>query len=179
MKRELTVVSLLLWVLLAVGPLTPTIAQAEGLTLTLRTDQATYQIGSQATVTLILRSATPMTGEIGAEALGCAWNIVMLDAAGTEVFNAREERVRDLEAPQCPAVAIFRNVPPPIVERATIPLKNTLRGGDPLSPGLYTIRAILEWFRTSAAAEAPGLGLGPQSVEMVIEITTPGDISKR
>lgn len=86
MKGKLTAVPLLLW-LLGVEPLTPTAAQAQGLTLALRTDQATYPMGSQATVILLLRSTTPMTGETTRDAPGCDWNIVILDATGTTVFS--------------------------------------------------------------------------------------------
>jgi len=87
MKGKLTVVPLLLWLLLGVEPLTPTAVQAQGLTLTLRTDQATYQVGSQATVTLLLRSTTPMTGETMRDAPGWDGNIVILDATGTTVCS--------------------------------------------------------------------------------------------
>jgi hypothetical protein len=162
MKRELTVVSLLIWVLLAEHQITPTAVQAEGLSLTLQMNQATYQVGSQATVTLILRSTTAITGVWGGGSLGCGWNIHILDESGSEVFTGGPP-----EGTACLLLPIRRDIPPPIVKRATIPLHNNRRGGgDPLPPGLYKVQGILNWFRD------PGCqGCGPQTAEVVIEIT--------
>lgn len=143
MPRELMVASLLLWGLLAVEPLTPTAAQAQEVALTLRTDQATYPVGSEAGVTLTLDATTAMTVAIGYEVLGCDWNVVMLEPTGAEVFNAREESLR--EGFECPAIAAFVKVPPSLVKQATIPLHNNLQAGDPLPPGRYTVRGLLRW----------------------------------
>lgn len=169
MQRKLTVAALLLWMLLTVALITPTAVQAQDVTLTLSTDQATYTVGSHATIALTLASTTPMSGEIGWDALGCDWNIVLLDATGTEVFNARQALFRKRAA--CPLVAAFTKVPPPIEKRATILLQNNLQAGDSLPPRLYTVRATLEWTRTSAAAGSRRSGLRSYSAEVIIEIT--------
>jgi len=88
MARQLAAVSLLLWVLLSVGPVTPTAARAGEVTLTLRTDQATYQMGSWATFTLTFDATTAMTVTMGGrDTLGCSWNLVILDATGTTVCS--------------------------------------------------------------------------------------------
>lgn len=111
MQRKLTVATLLLWMLLPAVPITLTPVQAQDVTLTLSADQATYPAGGHATVTLTLDAATAMRVRIGDETLGCDWNIVMLDATGTEVFDARARwrgrRVR------CRDIATLTHLPPP------------------------------------------------------------------
>ncbi|MGH8055649.1 MAG: hypothetical protein ACREOH_00220 [Candidatus Entotheonellia bacterium] len=172
MNRAISIVSLLLWVLLAVEPLTRTAAQAGEVTMTLRTDQATYPVGSQATVTLTLDAATAMTVLMsGHDILGCSWNLVMLDAAGTEVFNTGPREGRG----ECLLIGMFRPVPPPIVKRATIPLHNDFKGGEPLPPGRYTVRGLFWWqYRNMPSPDcrpSAERGCEPGSAEAVIEIT--------
>ena len=177
MIRELAAVSLLLRVLLSVEPLTPTAAQAGEVTLTLRTDQVTYQVGSWATFTLTFDATTAMTVTMGGrDTLGCSWNLVILDATGTEVFNAdRKKRERNPERiiVACLDVAMFRNVPPPIVLGATIPLHNNLQGGTPLPPGHYTVRGLFWWHREGdiERCRPATQGCEPRSAEAIIEIT--------
>jgi hypothetical protein len=159
----MVVASLLVWTLLGVEHITLRAAEG-GLTLTLRTDKATYQVGSQATVTLIFRSTTPMSGETGVEGLGCNFDIVILDAGGAEVF-------RGSEGVFCIQIVQARNVPPAIVKQAIIPLQNNLQGDEPLAPGLYTVRGTLFWSRTIVADGIPRGAVGRPTAEMVIEIT--------
>lgn len=163
MKKAVTVASLMVCVLLAAAHITLTAAEG-GLTLTLSTDRATYQVGGEAQVTLILRSTTPMLGSTGAAGLGCDFNIIILDANGIEVFNGGAGVV-------CIAIVLAVKVPPPIVKRVTIPLQNNLDGGEPLPPGLYTVRGVLFWSRTISADGVPKVSTGRPSADVVIEIT--------
>lgn len=173
MQQTLMVVSLLLGVLLPVALFTPTLGQAQEVTLTLQTDQATYPVGSHATVTLILDATTPVRVETGDDVMGCSWNIVMLDAAGNDVYNARA-RWRGMIV-GCPDVALFKKLPPPLVRQATIQLHNNVQAGDPLPPGRYTVRGLLRWqYATPRSRECgppAGRGCEPRSAEAVIDIT--------
>ena len=163
MSKRMAVASFVVWVLLGAEHIRLRAAEG-GLTLTLRTDKATYQVGSQAKVTLILHSTTPMSGETGVEGLGCDFDIVILDAGGAEVF-------RGSEGVFCIQIALARDVPPPIVKRVLIPLQNNLQGDEPLAPGLYTVRGILFWSRTIFADGIRRGAIGRPTAEMVIEIT--------
>lgn len=164
MKTAFTVLAFLLLSLLALEPLPLPAVHAQGLTFTLSTHKPTYKVGSQARVTLRLDSITDLTGFFGVLGdLGCQFDVFILDANRTPVSDGGK-------GVACDEALEDRSIPPAIVERATIPLRNNLNGRGDLAPGLYIIRGILYWSRLIATGELSDGALGPFSGEMVIEI---------